>query len=170
MLLFYTIFLDLAMKDRLLMGRCLAFCTYTSLILIFALLEAGFNQFVDSSPLLSQILGDGNKTIQIPTYALDETSGDIEVNGTKTISYAGTETIEFPWRNTTAIIDVNEYVKCIEDQEQAKIAMSRLMGYNMNTPGLTLIDLLPSTLDNCIDTNRPNEERISALIAEAERQ
>ncbi|MGC1133261.1 MAG: hypothetical protein WA941_10590 [Nitrososphaeraceae archaeon] len=135
-------------------------------------MAAGFNQSADSSPspLLSQILGDGNRTIHIPTYALDEMSGNIEVNATKTIPYAGTEMIEFPWRNTTAIIDVNEYVKCIEDQEQAKIAMSRLMGYNMNTPGLRLIDLLPSTLDNCEETNRPNEERISAQIAEAQRR
>ena len=98
---------------------------------------------------LSPILGEGNRTINIPTYELD-TDGSLMYNGTKTIEYSGEPNIEIPWRNTTITIDVNEYVTCVQDSESRYIQSGNELGTNLSIIGNRPVDILDSTMDTCL--------------------
>ena len=115
---------------------------------------------------LSTILGEGNKTLQIPTFTVNQTDA-AEPKNTETIPINGQQVIEFDWRlpnepytAMNAPVDVNEYVNCVSSFKRAMMEEGERLGVDLAVvEGKVVVNLLPDFMDYCIWTNSANFER-----------
>jgi hypothetical protein len=98
--------------------------------------------------LLSGSVDVLSSKILIPTFDSDSSAS----TGTQTIEYTNETTLQIPYKNGTATIDIEEYKRCVADSNQ------RLIN-SVDSTGSKDFDYLQSlSMEGCIIFNASNRD------------